>query len=185
MKKTILIFAAIVMMAGLTTRTMAQVTLLGQADAGAELVKVLTIAQTTPLHFGVIGITAGTAGTVVMTTAGARTPNTLATTIINSGTQRTVALFSLTGTTDDIYGITMEDHIHISIGAGTGTSATTISDIMLNVDDEGEAALNSGVSHGQLLLGVSTFLLSGKLNIASDQVVGVYAGHYDVTVDYQ
>jgi len=33
--------------------------------------------------------------------------------------------------------------------------------------------------------GVATFLVGGTIPFASDQVIGVYAGTYDVTVDYE
>jgi hypothetical protein len=180
MKKSILIFAAILLMAGFTSHVMAQVTL--NNTAGAELVKVLTITNTTPLNFGVIGITSATAGTVVMNTAGLRTPGAATTTIINTGTPRTVAAFTLSGTTDAVYTITLPTSIAIAIGSGTGNSATTIGTLMVKVDAAIEATAAGAT--GTLALGASSFLMSGTLAIGAAQVLGVYTGTYDVTVDY-
>jgi len=182
MKKTLFIFAAILLMAGISAPLMAQVTLSGNT-AGAELVKVLTITNTTPLHFGVIGITSGTAGTVVMSTAVVRTPGAATTTIINTGTQRTVALFTISGTADDTYTIGLPSTIAVTTGVGTGNYATTISALRVKVDAAAEATAvgATGTLSGA---GASSFLLGGTLNIGAAQELGVYAGTYNVTVDY-
>jgi hypothetical protein len=182
MKKLVLLVAAVLVMAGFSSSMMAQV-ILTNNDAGAELVKVLTITNTTPLHFGVIGITSGTAGTVVMGTNGVRLPGAATTTIINTGTQRTVALFSLTGTTDDTYSISLPATIAITTGIGTGNFATTIGTLMISVDGAAEEATPYSGTH-TLTLGTSSFLLGGTLAIKAAQELGAYTGHYDVTVDY-
>lgn len=182
MKKSIMMFVAIVMMAGFSTQLKAQVTLTGNT-AGAELVKVLTITNITPLNFGVIGITSGAAGTVVMSTAGVRTPGAPTTTIISTGTPSTVAQFNLTGTTNAVYTISLPATIAITTGIGTGNFATTIGTLMVNVDGAGEVTAVGAT--GTLTLGASTFLMSGTLAIGAAQELGVYAGTYDVTVDYQ
>jgi hypothetical protein len=182
MKKSIILFAAIFMMAGFTNRVMAQVILTGNT-AGATLVKVLTIANTVPLNFGVIGITAGTAGTVTMSTAGLRTPGAVTTTIIATGTPSTVAQFDLTGTTDAVYTIDLPLTIAVATGSGAGDLTMDIDALMVKVDAAAEATAVGAT--GTLALGASTFLLGGRLNISTTQQIGVYAGTYDVTVDYQ
>lgn len=182
MKKSLIIIAAIVIIAGLTNRVMAQVTLSGNT-AGATLVKVLTITNTTPLNFGVIGITSGTAGTVVMSTAGVRIPGAATTRIINTGTAKTVALFSLTGTTDAVYTITLPSSITVTTALGSGDKTMDIDALKVKVDAAAEAAASGAT--GTLALGASSFLMSGTLNISTTQELGVYAGTYDVTVDYQ
>jgi len=182
MKNLFKVFAAIVVISLFSTIVKAQVTLTGN-HAGAELVKVLTIVNTTPLHFGVIGITSGTAGSVLMSTAGLRTTGAATTTIINSGTQKTVALFNLTGTATDTYSISLPATIAVSTGEGGGNFATTISALMVKVDDATET-IAAGATGTLSSLGASSFLLSGTLNIAAAQAIGVYTGTYDVTVDY-
>jgi len=182
MKRTLIIFAVISMMAVFTTKVMAQVTLSGNT-AGAELVKVLTITNTTPLHFGVIGITAGTAGTVVMSTAGVRTPDAGTTTIINTGTQKTVALFSLTGTASAGYSIGLPSSITVTTATGAGVKTMTINALQVKVDAASEATA-VGATGTLSAGGLSSFLLAGTLNIVATQQIGVYTGTYDVTVDY-
>jgi hypothetical protein len=182
MKKLTILFAAIVMMASFAGSVMAQVTLTGNT-AGATLVEVLTIANSVPLNFGVIGITAGTAGTVTMNTAGLRTPGAVTTTIIATGTPSTVAQFDLTGTTDAVYTIGLPLTINVTTGAGLGDLTMDIDNLVVNVDGAGEATAVGAT--GTLALGASTFLLGGRLNISTTQEIGVYAGTYNVTVDYQ
>jgi hypothetical protein len=182
MKKLIMLCIAIVLIAGLTSTVMAQVTLPAN-NAGAELVKVLTITNTTPLYFGRIGITAGQAGTVVMSTAGVRTPGALSTTIINTGTQRTVALFSLTGTTDAVYTILLPLTITVATLSGTADKDMIIDALKVKVDGAAEATAVGAT--GTLALGASSFLMSGTLNISATQEIGAYTGTYPITVDYQ
>jgi hypothetical protein len=182
MRKSIILFAAIFMIAGFTGRVIAQVTLPGNT-AGATLVEVLTIANTVPLNFGVIGITAGTAGTVILNTAGLRTPDAGTTTIIATGTPSTVAEFDLTGTADAIYTIGLPLAITVTTGAGVGDINMDIDNLQVNVDGAGEATAVGAI--GTLTAGASTFLLGGTLNISTTQKIGVYAGTYSVTVDYQ
>jgi len=182
MKNFFKVFAALLVLAAFSNTAMAQVSVSGNV-AGAELVKVLTVAKTTPLHFGVLGITSGTAGTVTMSTSGVRTPSNLATTIINTGTPKTVALFSLTGTSNAVYTIGLPSTIDVTTGIGTGNYATTIGTLMVKVDAATEATAVAAT--GTLTAGVSSFLMSGTLAIGAAQELGVYTGTYNLTVDYQ
>lgn len=183
MKKSLFIYLTVIMVAGSAVKSTAQVALTNN-EAGAELVKVLTIVNTTPLHFGVIGITAGTEGTVVMNTQGVRTPGATTTSIINTGTQRTVARFDITGTTDDTYSITFPSStISLTTDVGAGDKSMIINAIRISVDGASEeAAPYSGIH--TLSSGASYFLVGGTLNISSTQQIGIYAGTYDVSVDY-
>lgn len=177
MKKSIRLFAAIVMIAGLTTTAMAQVTLTGNT-AGAELVTALTLTNTTPLHFGVIAIPS-TAGSVTMSTAGLRTPTGC--TIVTTGTQKTVAKFDLTGTAGATYSFTLPASITVTKVSSTETM--TIDNLVVKVDGASEVAYGS-IGTCTLTSGASSVLVGGKLNIGASQALGVYAGTYTVIVDY-
>lgn len=184
MKKLLLSFLAIVMIVGFSNKVEAQVALTGNT-AGAELVKVLTIVNTTPLHFGTIGITSGTAGNVVMATDGTRTADAATTTLINTGTQRTVALFTLTGTASDNYTIALPSTINLITGDGVdATKQIAIS--TLTVDHgTGSVVYASSITGALDASGDATFLVGGTIPFLATQVIGVYAGTYDVTVDYE
>ncbi|MEI7830590.1 MAG: DUF4402 domain-containing protein [Prolixibacteraceae bacterium] len=183
MKNSLKIFAALLFLAVFSNTALAQVTLTGN-DAGAELVKVLTITNTTPLYFGRLGITSGVAGTVVMNTAGDRTPGEATTTIISTGTPKTVAQFNIGGTASTAYSIGLPTTIAVKTGVGTGNYATTIGTLMVKVDAAAEATA-VGATGTLAVGGGSSFLMSGTLVIGSAQELGIYTGHYDVTVDYQ
>ena len=73
--------------------------------------------------------------------------------------------------------------IDITTGVGTGNFATTIGTLMVKVDNAAERAASGAT--GTLTLGASHFLMSGTLVIKAAQELGVYAGTYDVAVDYQ
>jgi len=177
MKKTLLVFAAIVMMTSFTTKIVAQVTLTGNT-AGAELVTALTITNSTPLHFGVIAIPA-TAGSVTLSTAGLRTATGC--TIVASGTQKTVAKFDLTGTAGATYSFTLPASITVTKVSSTETM--TINTFVVKVDGASEVAYGS-IGTCTLTSGASSVLVGGKLNIGASQALGVYAGTYTVIVDY-
>lgn len=181
MKKLVLLIAAVVMMAGFSSTMMAQVTLTGNT-AGAELVTALTITNTTPMNFGVIAIPA-TAGTVAMNTAGLRTPSGC--TIVATGTPKTVALFTVGGTANDNYTLTLPTSILVQTDGGGTTKDMTIDNIVVKVDAAGEAAYTVPINTPTLSAGgASTFLVGGTLNIQASQVLGVYAGTYTVVIDY-
>ncbi len=177
MKKILIIFSVICMMAVFTTKVMAQVTLTGNT-AGAELVTALTITNTTPLHFGVLAISAS-AGSVTLSTAGVRTPTGC--TIVASGTQKTVAKFDLTGTSGATYSFTLPASITVTKVSSTETM--TIDNFVVKVDGAAQVVYGS-IGTCTLTAGASSILVGGKLNIGATQALGVYAGTYTVVVDY-
>ncbi|MCX6227276.1 MAG: DUF4402 domain-containing protein [Bacteroidia bacterium] len=181
MKTLIKLFLAVIMMAGLATNTMAQVTLTGNT-AGAELVVALTITNTTPLNFGVIAIPA-TAGAVTLSTAGLRTPSGTGVSIVASGTLKTVAKFDLTGTAADTYSFTLPSSITVATAGGGANKEMTIDNFVVKVDGASEVVYGS-IGTCTLTSGASTVLVGGKLNINAAQTLGVYAGTYTVIVDY-
>ena len=181
MKKLIMVFAAIVMMAGFTTTVKAQVTLTGNT-AGAELVVALTITNTTPMHFGVIAIPA-TGGSVAMATNSSRVPTGTGISIVASGTPAAAALFTLGGTAGDTYSFTLPADITVSTEGGGLNKEMTIDAFRVKVDNADEVAYAS-IGTCTLTSGASSVLVSGTLTIAASQALGVYAGTYTVIVDY-
>jgi len=179
MKIAIRLSLAVLMMAGLASTAKAQVTLTGN-NAGAELVTALTITNTTPLNFGVIAISA-TAGAVTLSTAGVRTPTGVGVSTVASGTPRTVALFTMGGTSGDTYSFTLP--ASITVTKVTGTETMIIDNLVVKVDAASEVPYAS-IGICTLTGGASVILVGGKLNINASQELGVYAGTYDVTVDY-
>ena len=186
MKKILMLFAAIMIVVGITNRGYAQLTV-NNNTAGAELVKAITLTNTTPLHFGVIAIPA-TASTVKLTTGGARSILTGTATKVLTGTASNPALFTVTGTAEDNYTLTLPTSINVITDGGGGEGLIKemiIDNILVNVNATGEATYSGPINTPTLnSSGNSTFLVGGTLNIKALQTLGVYAGNYSVTVDY-
>jgi len=182
MKRLHILIAVIILMVFANSSIFAQVTSSANI-AGVELVKILTITQKASLNFGVVGLTAKTSGFVVMSTSGERTTNAQTTSIINTGTPKSVAKFYLTGTSGDSYTIHLPETIDVKSSVGTGKSTATIGSLTVDVDGAGEVPYAS-IGTCTLTNGVSSFLLGGTLTITEGQVIDVYSGTFDVTVDY-
>ncbi len=184
MKRALYYFVVTMFIVGYGSALKAQVKLTGNI-ASAELVSAITITNTAPMNFGVISIPQ-TEATVLMNTSGTRTPT--GATIVESGTQRTVAEFSLHGTPNDNYTITLPTSISVFTAGGGGEGLIkemVIDHLVVKVDASDEVAYTGPIHTPQLsAAGVSTFLLAGTLNIKSLQTLGVYSGTYQVTVDY-
>ena len=114
---------------------------------------------------------------------GERTTNAPTTSIISTGTPKSVAKFDLTGTSGDTYTIQLPETIDVKSSSATGNSTATIGSLTIDVDGAGEVPYAS-IGTCTLTDGVSNFLLGGTLTIIEGQVLDVYSGTFDVTVDY-
>lgn len=180
MKKSLILFAAIVMMAGFTTKVMAQTgaTVTGTA-AGAKLIVPMTLIQDSPLHFGTINIQTGVAGTCVLpsnSTTRSFTGGVIASTVAPVATN---AAYLVTGTMNATYALTLPTTITVT--ETTGTLATmTIGTLKARFNGAGADAVVSTLS----TTGTDSFTVGGTLTIAAAQDAGIYAGSFDVSVDY-
>ena len=182
MKKTLMIFAAIVMMAGFSTTVVAQDTeATATTDAGAQLIVPMTLTQTSPLHFGTITLTDALGGTVELSTANARTFTGGVSTSAVSPTS-TNAAYDVTGTYNETYALTLPGTIEVLETVGS-TATMTISDLTVLFTGGAE---KTGVSATSLLsaTGTDAFTVGGTLTIAEAQIGGIYEGTFPVSVDY-
>lgn len=174
MKKVIKLFALITVMVAFSSATYAQVS--ETAAATAVIVSPITITLVTDLEFG--NIASGTvAGTVVLSTAGVRTPTNV-TLPATTGTV-TAASFTVGGTPAYTYSITLP------------AGATTISDGLGNtmtVDTWTSNPTPTGTIGGG---GTETLYVGATLNVGANQTSGIYrsdnaggSGDFTVTVNY-
>ncbi len=177
MKKTLIIFAAVIMMAGLTTRSIAQVT--ENINAGAKILTALSIAENLPMHFGTMGVLAGTGGTCLVTTAGVRSA-TSGVTLSALTPLFSLATCTVTGEPLYTYSITLPSSITIT---HTNTVNTMVIGTLLAKSTSGT---ESHTATGTLIAGAGTesFTIGGTLTVSAAQLAGVYAGAFDVTVAY-
>jgi hypothetical protein len=176
MKKSIMLLAAIVFMAGFTTKTMAQVT--ENTAAGANILTALSIAENLPMHFGTMGVLAGTGGTCVVTTAGVRSA-TSGVTLSLLAPLFSLATYTVTGEPLYTYSITIPSTITVT---HTDLSTTMTIGTLLAKSTSGA---ESHTATGTLAAGgTESFTVGGTLTVIAAQLAGVYAGTFDVTVAY-
>jgi len=180
MKKSLILFAAIVMLAGLTTKVMAQTgaTVTG-TTAGAKLIVPMTLIQDAPLHFGTINIQTGVGGTCVLpsnSTTRSFSAGLLASTVAPVATN---AAYHVTGTMNATYALTLPATITVTETVGA-TATMTIGTLKARFNGQGADAIVSTLS----ATGTDSFTVGGTLTVAAAQVAGIYAGSFDVSVDY-
>jgi hypothetical protein len=173
MKKTLVIIAAIVMIAGFSTSLLAQNTI--QTDAAAKIVSALTVSNhdANGLHFGTMTIpTAAT--TVVVTPDGTRTGGANITMLAQTPTYH-VASYDVTGDGTATYLISLPTS-DVTITNQADNTKTMI----VNTFKSSKGTTNIGT----LVAGADTFTVGATLNLGIGQAAGLYTGTYDVSVAY-
>ena len=185
MKKAILNFSVIVMMVGFSSSLMAQTntsaTVTG-TSAGAVLIKAMTLTQTAPLHFGSIVLTTTAGGTVVLPSNSTTRQFTGGVAASSATPAPTNAAYNVTGTMNETYTVTLPT-APITVSHATLTTGEYQMDITAfkarfngAADDATTSALNAS--------GVDSFTVGATLTVKASQLGGVYAGSFDVSVDY-
>ena len=176
MKKSLMIIAAIVMMVGLTSAVMAQDT--ENTAAGAKIVKALTLTETSALHFGTMTIPTG-AVDVVLSTATSRTTSGAGTiTLLPQSPPATNAAYDVAGSIGATYAITLPANGVVTLTNGAVTMA--IKNFVAKTASAGIDGL-TGTLDGT---GDDSFSVGATLVLDDAQAFGVYAGAFDVSVDY-
>ena len=150
-----------------------------QATVRTAIRGALTLSNSTPLDFGKI-IRGTAAGTVTINPqTGARTS---AGGVIPIGTGFSRAAFSASGTANTLVRITVASGT-IPVRRVSGTQTMAINTLRLSADGSAPRTVN----HNRTLpaTGTVNFAIAGRLNVAANQVAGVYAGTFAVTVNYQ
>ncbi len=181
MKKLLLSFATIVMIVAFSANLMAQTSATENTAAGAVLLTAMGITETSPLHFGSNLLTTAAGGTVEL-------PSNSTTRVYTGGVvtsaatpAATNAAYNITGTGLETYDITLPTSTtvtHTSVSSGVYTM--TITSMLAFVASESANAVTGTLDAA----GTDSFTLGGTLNVQADQVGGIYAGTFDVTVEY-
>jgi hypothetical protein len=165
MKKSFIIFAAIVLMAGFSSSVMAQNSV--STQVGANIVAGPSISSVATLDFGGM-IKPTTAATVIMSPAGART-TTGTITVLSTATGH-AASYTLTGEGTSTYTITLPTTT-VTVTNGSGASMP----VSAFIASAGPYALSGGTG---------SFTVGATLGLAASQATGAYTGTFDVRVDY-
>ena len=132
--------------------------------ADARVLKSLTITNASKLDFGTI-VSGPTAGTVVISAAGARTCSG-----VTCSKTSTAAAFDVTGSKSQIVNVTWDNTVTLTNGTTTMTAT-----LMTNPGTQ--RTLDAAA-------GKATFAVGGSLAVAANQADGVYSGPFKVYVDY-
>jgi len=201
MKKTILIIGAIVMMAGFSTRVMAQLapttgtnTLNLSNDASAMLLVPLTLTKTggqKGLNFGTINLGTGTGGAVTVSPTTELATVTTGSLIISTSNfankqKASVAKYTVSGTYGATYSLFSDPTITLNNAGATGINSITVKDLKVlfanNLAQTEADVANSGSTLDAS--GSDSFKIGGTLVIVSGQAGGLYNGTFNVAVDY-
>lgn len=171
MKKSILLFAVIIMMAGVTTTVMAQAT--ASATGTATIIAPITLLKTVDMNFGYVAVIG--AGTVILDPAGARTKTGGVTLPLVSPGTVTAASFTVGGQGSTTYSITLPSSDYY-ITRQSGSEAMVINTFTSIPATTG--TIDAG--------GTQTLTVGATLHVAAAQVPGVYTNTigFDVTVNY-
>jgi len=182
MKKLIILCAAFVLMAGFTTKVTAQTsaTVTG-TTAGAVLLTAMGLTQTAPLHFGSMVLTSALGGTCLLPSNSTTRQFTGGVATSAATPIATNAAYDVTGTINETYALTLPSTTtvtHTTLSSGEYQMDITL--MKARFDGAGADAIVSTLSSS----GTDSFTVGGTLNINADQLGGIYAGTFNVTVEY-
>lgn len=138
--------------------------------ASATVVTPIAISNTAGIAFG--KLSAGTGGTVVMSTAGERTKS--GGVVLLSGTAGNAAAFNVTGDASATYAITLPSSAVTITHSVDNTKTMNIGTFTSNPSATG--TLSAG--------GAQTVNVGATLTVASAQTAGSYSGNFTVSVEY-
>jgi len=179
MKTSLKIFALGLVLVGFGMNVNAQSgtsTLSTGGTAAANVVKALTMAQSTPMDFGTFAGLAGATSTVVLATSGSRSASTAD--IV--GGNGVAGEFLLTGQSGSLVSITMPTSVTNLIGTGAAVGG----DNMTITATTGWITDQANLASVTLTGGSITLKVGATLNVGIDQKVGPYAGTYTISVNY-
>ena len=167
MKKFGILFIALI---GFVVTANAQAT--ATADAAATIITPISITKNTNLNFGNVAVSASTAGTAVISTAGAVT-GFLGVTIPTAGGSPTAATFTIDGEGTNGFSISFDNSSILLTKSGGGT---------MTVDN----FVSSLGASSSLVSGTKPLAVGATLNVGAGQAAGLYenTGDLSVTVNY-
>lgn len=143
------------------------------ATATGNIITPITITKTVDMVFGNIAVNENP-GTVVLTSAGARSATGGVTVSTALGGSPTAASFTITGLANSTYAITLPASNTLKRASGTETMVVDV----FTSSPSATGTLSSG--------GSQTLTVGATLNVAGNQVPGVYTSEaaFEVTVNY-
>lgn len=172
MKKLTALFVVVLAVAFSSNLFAQNTATVGNASASAKIITKITLANATPLNFGIIAQT--TAGGTVTLNANSDVAvhsNTAAE--IQSSTEAR-AIFNVAGEANALYSISLPSS-SITLTRASGSETMTVN---------GFTTDNSTTGSQIEANGTDSFYVGAVLNVGANQVAGTYNGTYSVTVAY-
>ena len=180
MKKLIILFVVFATLASFNSTINAQSNAKVTTTVGAVLIVPMSLNQTSPLHFGTITLISAAAGTCILSTAGVRT-FTGGLGISTLPPLATNAVYTLSGKSNANYSITLPATTTISIGASVAANdKMTVSAFTARFTGAPADAITSKLS----ATGTDGITIGATLTSIGSQNPGVYAGTFDLSIDY-
>ena len=170
MKNLLTLFAAFVLVAGLSSTVNAQVT--GTATGSATVITPISILKTADMNFGNLAVSPTISGTVTLTPAGTRTTDGAGGVVLPAANGTVAAAsFTVSGLANSTYSISLP-------------SSYTISYLTNNMVVNAFTSTPSAI--GTLTSGSQVIKVGATLNVGAGQVAGTYvnATGFGVTVNY-
>lgn len=171
MKKTILLVSGLLLFFFAANRADAQVSAVSTAATNATVITPISIVKNADLNFGNV-VPSGTAGTVIISTAGVQSFTGGALAFANDDGSPTAASFTVSGEEDATYSIALTN---ATITVTNGTNSMTVGTFV-----------TSPSSPGVLTSGSQTVTIGATLSVAAGQAAGLYqnASSLEITVAY-
>jgi hypothetical protein len=182
MKKKLLSLAAILAIGFFTSNVEAQTSSkVAATAAGAKLIQPMTLTEISPLHFGTINVLTGVGGTVLL-------PSNSLTRIFSAGVADGVvaplptnAAYDVKGTKNVAYALVLPLTVDVTeTGSSAKMTISLLTAKFTNAGTSGSDAITSTLDGA----GADSFKVGGTLTVAPSQTPGIYAGNFEVSVDY-
>jgi hypothetical protein len=181
MTKIFIMLFSVIFMTGITTTLKAQTSTTINTPVGVVFTVPAALTQTSQLHFGTINLVIIAAGTCILSTAGVRT----FTGGLNGSASvpiATNAAYTVTGKIGATYAVTLPSSpVILKMGNSSATtdnvSVTAFTSRFLGATSD---ALTSKLS----ITGTDSFVVGATLTTMASQNAGVYAGTFNISIDY-
>jgi hypothetical protein len=181
MKKSLILIAAVVTMAGFSTSVFAQTNTSAteNTSVGAQLIVPMTISEDAPMHFGTIVLRTSAGGTVVLPSNSTTRQFTGGCEASAINPQPSNAAYHVTGTMNEAYALTLPASVTVKETVGNVAQMQITNWKARFLGASADAVTSTLASDG-----TDSFTLGATLNVAAGQIGGIYVGTFDVTVDY-
>jgi len=144
------------------------------ATSSSTVVAPITITKSADLAFGKFAAGTATAGTVTVSTSGARTVDGG---VVAMSSTTSAARFDVGGEAGATYSITLSGPTELSSGSDT-MAFSPVSDLT------GANTISGTVTSGTLTAGTQSIYVGGVLTVSANQAAGTYSGSVTASVDY-